>query len=114
MAGNLRKRMETRRCSHRRLITIISTGLIRGAISAPAGWTSGCPRARWEIRKLDISISAPGRIVYQDFTRINKAILDGELRTNPVIHEAFETAKPSRLHFIGLFRMAVSIVIRTI
>ena len=30
-----------------------------------------------------------GRIVYQDFTRINKAILDGELATNPVIREAF-------------------------
>src|ERR1700758_5571330 len=43
-----------------------------------------------------------GRIVYQDFTRINKAILDGELKTNPVIREAFEAAKKSRLHFIGL------------
>jgi 2,3-bisphosphoglycerate-independent phosphoglycerate mutase len=43
-----------------------------------------------------------GRIVYQDFTRINKAILDGELRTNPVIRKAFDEAKQSRLHFIGL------------
>ena len=43
-----------------------------------------------------------GRIVYQDFTRINKAILDGELTTNPVIRKAFDDAKRSRLHFIGL------------
>ncbi len=43
-----------------------------------------------------------GRIVYQDFTRINKAILDGELATNPVIRQAFESARASRLHFIGL------------
>jgi 2,3-bisphosphoglycerate-independent phosphoglycerate mutase len=43
-----------------------------------------------------------GRIVYQDFTRINKAILDGELKTNPVICKAFDQARQSRLHFIGL------------
>jgi 2,3-bisphosphoglycerate-independent phosphoglycerate mutase len=43
-----------------------------------------------------------GRIVYQDFTRINKAILDGELRTNPVIRTAFDQARQARLHFIGL------------
>jgi 2,3-bisphosphoglycerate-independent phosphoglycerate mutase len=43
-----------------------------------------------------------GRIVYQDFTRINKAIRDGDLKTNPVICEAFDSARGSRLHFIGL------------
>jgi 2,3-bisphosphoglycerate-independent phosphoglycerate mutase len=43
-----------------------------------------------------------GRIVYQDFTRINKAIIDGELATNQVINEAFDHAKNSRLHFLGL------------
>ena len=43
-----------------------------------------------------------GRIVYQDFTRINKAIRDGALKTNPVIREAFDSARGSRLHFIGL------------
>src|SRR6267378_2696577 len=43
-----------------------------------------------------------GRIVYQDFTRINKAIIDGELATNQVISEAFDHAKNSRLHFLGL------------
>jgi 2,3-bisphosphoglycerate-independent phosphoglycerate mutase len=43
-----------------------------------------------------------GRIVYQDFTRINKAILDGELSANPGIQQAFAIARDSRLHFIGL------------
>ncbi|MGC3988669.1 MAG: 2,3-bisphosphoglycerate-independent phosphoglycerate mutase [Chthoniobacteraceae bacterium] len=43
-----------------------------------------------------------GRIVYQDLTRINKAILDGELAKNPILQEAFAKAKNSRLHFIGL------------
>ncbi|MBA3650708.1 MAG: phosphoglycerate mutase (2,3-diphosphoglycerate-independent), partial [Chthoniobacterales bacterium] len=43
-----------------------------------------------------------GRIVYQDLTRINKAIKDGELKENAVLQEAFRNAKSGRLHFIGL------------
>lgn len=43
-----------------------------------------------------------GRIVYQDLTRINKAIADGELAKNPVLVEAFTQAKGHRLHFLGL------------
>jgi 2,3-bisphosphoglycerate-independent phosphoglycerate mutase len=43
-----------------------------------------------------------GRIVYQDLTRINKAILDGELAKNPILQEAFAKAKGARLHFLGL------------
>jgi 2,3-bisphosphoglycerate-independent phosphoglycerate mutase len=43
-----------------------------------------------------------GRIVYQDLTRINKAIEEGTLAKNPVFVEALEKAKSSRLHFIGL------------
>jgi 2,3-bisphosphoglycerate-independent phosphoglycerate mutase len=43
-----------------------------------------------------------GRIVYQDLTRINKAIRDGELATNPVLQQTFAHAKGRRLHFIGL------------
>ncbi len=43
-----------------------------------------------------------GRIVYQDLTRINKAIMDGEFSTNPVLAEAFAKAKGSRLHLLGL------------
>ena len=43
-----------------------------------------------------------GRIVYQDLTRINKAIGDGELERNEVLREAFAKARNGRLHFIGL------------
>ncbi|MBV6501564.1 MAG: 2,3-bisphosphoglycerate-independent phosphoglycerate mutase [Prosthecobacter sp.] len=43
-----------------------------------------------------------GRIVYQDLTRINKSIRDGELASMPVLVEAFEKARGRRLHFLGL------------
>src|SRR5262245_2911574 len=43
-----------------------------------------------------------GRIVYQDLTRINKAIADGELAKNQVLIDTFAKAKGRRLHFIGL------------
>jgi 2,3-bisphosphoglycerate-independent phosphoglycerate mutase len=43
-----------------------------------------------------------GRIVYQDLTRINKSIRDGELEKSPVLQEAFAKARGRRVHFIGL------------
>jgi 2,3-bisphosphoglycerate-independent phosphoglycerate mutase len=43
-----------------------------------------------------------GRIVYQDLTRINKAIEQGELTRNQVLREAFATARGHRLHLLGL------------
>ena len=43
-----------------------------------------------------------GRIVYQDLTRINKAIADGELARNQVLHETFAEARGHRLHLLAL------------
>src|SRR5216684_2764035 len=43
-----------------------------------------------------------GRVVYQDLTRINKAIAAGELARNHVAKEAFAAARDHRLHLIGL------------
>ncbi len=45
-----------------------------------------------------------GRVVYQDLVKINKAIEDQELDTNPVLLSAFEKAKKSgkKVHFMGL------------
>ena len=43
-----------------------------------------------------------GRIVYQDLTRINKAIEEGTLAKNPIFADAIEKGKCGRLHFIGL------------
>ena len=43
-----------------------------------------------------------GRIVYQDLTRINKAIADGELERNRVLQETLAAARGHRLHLLGL------------
>ena len=45
-----------------------------------------------------------GRVVYQDFTRINKAIEDGSFAANTVLNELFDqvAAQGGRLHLCGL------------
>jgi 2,3-bisphosphoglycerate-independent phosphoglycerate mutase len=43
-----------------------------------------------------------GRIVYQDLTRINKAIAEGELTRNQVLQKALAAARHHRLHLLGL------------
>ena len=43
-----------------------------------------------------------GRIVYQDLTRINKTIREGQLASIPVLQEAFASARGKRIHFLGL------------
>jgi len=43
-----------------------------------------------------------GRIVYQELTRINKAIEDKELGKNKVLRKAFASAVGKRLHLYGL------------
>lgn len=43
-----------------------------------------------------------GRIVYQELTRITKDAEDGTLANNDVLKDAFEKAKTSALHFVGL------------
>ena len=45
-----------------------------------------------------------GRVVYQDLVRINKALDDNELASNPVLNNAFSYAlqHKKRVHYIGL------------
>ncbi len=43
-----------------------------------------------------------GRIVYQDLTRINKALAAGELAHNAVLQDSFQKARNHRLHLLGL------------
>jgi 2,3-bisphosphoglycerate-independent phosphoglycerate mutase len=45
-----------------------------------------------------------GRVVYQDFTRIDVAIRDGEFARNPALNAAIETARRNRatVHVLGL------------
>src|SRR5262249_29391283 len=43
-----------------------------------------------------------GRIVDQDLTRINKALVDGELERSRVLQDALAAARGHRLHLLGL------------
>ncbi len=43
-----------------------------------------------------------GRVVYQDYTRIDKAIADGEFEHNSVLCEAIDKSVGKRLHIMGL------------
>ncbi|MDE6598378.1 MAG: 2,3-bisphosphoglycerate-independent phosphoglycerate mutase [Clostridia bacterium] len=43
-----------------------------------------------------------GRIVYQDLTKITKAISDGDFFENPALVKAMDNAKGKRLHLYGL------------
>ena len=43
-----------------------------------------------------------GRIVYQDLTRVSKAIEDGDFFTNEALLKAMENAKEHSLHLMGL------------
>jgi len=74
----------------------------KGFVSASGG-DVGLPDGQMgnsEVGHLNIGA---GRIVYQDLTRINKAITDGELANNEVLQTAFDQAKGGKtLHFMGL------------
>ena len=72
-----------------------------GKVSA-SGMDVGLPDGQMGNSEVGHLNLGAGRIVYQDLTRINKAIEDGDLAGNSVLNEAFEKAKSSRLHFIGL------------
>jgi 2,3-bisphosphoglycerate-independent phosphoglycerate mutase len=73
----------------------------KGLVSA-SGLDVGLPEGQMGNSEVGHLNLGAGRIVYQDLTRINKAIAEGTLAANPVLVDAFEKAKSSRLHFIGL------------
>ena len=73
----------------------------RGFLKA-SGMDVGLPEGQMGNSEVGHLNLGAGRIVYQDLTRINKCISDGELADNPVLKEAFAKAAGSRLHFIGL------------
>jgi len=75
----------------------------RGLISA-SGMDVGLPSGQMGNSEVGHLNLGAGRIVYQDLTRINKAIEDGYLKHNEVLNTAFAKAsrKGRRLHFIGL------------
>jgi 2,3-bisphosphoglycerate-independent phosphoglycerate mutase len=73
----------------------------RATLSA-SGLDVGLPEGQMGNSEVGHLNLGAGRIVYQDLTRINKAIQDGDLATNPVLQEAFAKAKGTRLHLLGL------------
>ncbi len=72
-----------------------------GRLSA-SGLDVGLPEGQMGNSEVGHLNLGAGRIVYQDLTRINKAIAEGELIRNPIACEAFERARGRRLHFLGL------------
>ncbi len=74
------------------------------------------PRSRLSASGLDVGLPAgqmgnsevghlnlgAGHVVYQDLTRINKAVSERRLRENAVLQQAFDRARNTRLHFLGL------------
>lgn len=73
----------------------------KGFISA-SGLDVGLPEGQMGNSEVGHLNLGAGRVVYQDLTRINKCIADGELGAVPALVEAFEKAKGKRLHFMGL------------
>jgi 2,3-bisphosphoglycerate-independent phosphoglycerate mutase len=73
----------------------------KGFVSA-SGLDVGLPDGQMGNSEVGHLNLGAGRIVYQDLTRINKAIAENTLATNPVFAETMEKAKGARLHLIGL------------
>lgn len=73
----------------------------RGFVSC-SGLDVGLPDGQMGNSEVGHMNLGAGRVVYQDLTRINKAVAEGELATNAVLQEAFAKATSSRLHLIGL------------
>jgi len=72
-----------------------------GKLSA-SGLDVGLPEGQMGNSEVGHLNLGAGRIVYQDLTRINKAIAEGELGQHSVLGEAFAKARGARLHFLGL------------
>lgn len=73
-----------------------------GATLSAGGLDVGLPEGQMGNSEVGHLNLGAGRIVYQDLTRINKAVKEGKLRENPVLQHAFAQAKGARLHFLGL------------
>src|SRR5437867_3362282 len=72
-----------------------------GKLSA-SGEDVGLPKGQMGNSEVGHLNLGAGRIVYQDLTRINKALAAGELVRNKVAQEAFAKARGHRLHLLGL------------
>lgn len=71
---------------------------------ATSGMAVGLPEGQMGNSEVGHMTLGAGRVVYQNFTRINKAISDGEFFTNPVYAEAIDKAvsNDKAVHVMGL------------
>ena len=69
-----------------------------------SGMSVGLPDGQMGNSEVGHMTLGAGRVVYQNFTRINKAIADGDFFTNPVFCEAIDGAvkNDKAVHIIGL------------
>src|SRR3954466_11682092 len=72
-----------------------------GRLSA-SGLDVGLPEVQMGNSEVGHLNLGAGRVVYQDLTRINKAIAAGELKDNRVLQDALVAARGHRLHLLGL------------
>jgi 2,3-bisphosphoglycerate-independent phosphoglycerate mutase len=73
-----------------------------GSKLSASGSDVGLPKGQMGNSEVGHLNLGAGRIVYQDLTRINKAIEEGELTRNRVLQETFSHARGHRLHLLGL------------
>ncbi len=73
-----------------------------GSFLSASGLDVGLPPGQMGNSEVGHLNLGAGRIVYQDLTRINKAIEDGELKEHKVLQDAFARARGHRLHLLGL------------
>ena len=69
-----------------------------------SGLAVGLPEGQMGNSEVGHMTLGAGRVVYQNFTRINKAIAEGDFFTNPVYCEAIDTAvaNDKAIHIMGL------------
>src|SRR5207249_6001509 len=72
-----------------------------GKLSA-SGEDVGLPQGQMGNSEVGHLNLGAGRIVYQDLTRINKALAADELAHNAVLQDSFQKARNHRLHLLGL------------
>src|SRR5438132_5017625 len=68
-----------------------------GATLSASGMDVGLPEGQMGNSEVGHLNLGAGRIVYQDLTRINKAMEEGRLKENRVLHDAFARARTTRL-----------------
>ncbi len=73
-----------------------------GSNLSASGGDVGLPKGQMGNSEVGHLNLGAGRIVYQDLTRINKAIQEGQLTRNRVLQETFAKARGHRLHLLGL------------